>query len=95
MTGSRPAVLGDRRRLIVLGGLDHSRERCLGFAKLKLFHGTAFLCDYMNYCSLDPASNRDDPHEVKTNVRIAVDKTVSHAHYLAPRDFGMGGPCGD
>jgi hypothetical protein len=35
------------------------------------------LCDYKNYCSLDPASNRDDPHKVKTNVRIAVDKTVS------------------
>ena len=27
----------------VLGGLDHSRERCLGFAKLKLFHGTPFM----------------------------------------------------
>src|SRR6266850_4838377 len=31
--GSWPAVLGDRRRLTVLGGLDDSRQCCLGLAK--------------------------------------------------------------
>jgi hypothetical protein len=34
--GSRPAALGDRRRLTVLGGPDDSRQCCLGFREVEV-----------------------------------------------------------
>src|ERR1700730_15519756 len=36
-----------------------------------------------------------EPHKIEPHFCIAVDKPVSHAGYLAPREFGTGGPCGD
>ena len=60
---SRSATLGDRRRLTVLRGFDDSRQRRLGFAKLKFLHG--ILCDYKNYRSLIPSevklADEDNP----------------------------------